>query len=149
QNLLDHLNVSVAETPVVICRGETVLRNPTNREIAKCLGFNEAVDRTRVRDLVIVGAGPAGLASAVYGASEGLDVLVIETYPLGGKGGSVSRIKNYFDFQPGFPGKERVGGPSPQPKKFGAQMLLTPGPRLPCAPRLCEVGVKEGPRTPA
>jgi thioredoxin reductase (NADPH) len=69
QSLLDHFRVSVAETPVVICRGETVLRNPTNREIANCLGFNEAVDETQVRDLVIVGAGPAGLASAVYGAS--------------------------------------------------------------------------------
>lgn len=60
QSLLDHFDVSVAETPVVICRGETVLRNPSNREIANCLGFNEAVDGTRVRDLVVVGAGPAG-----------------------------------------------------------------------------------------
>src|ERR1700747_1103288 len=87
QGLLDHFHVSVAETPVVICGGETVLRNTTNREIANCLGFNEAVDETRVRDLVVVGAGPAGLAAAVYGASEGLDVLLLETYSPGGQGG--------------------------------------------------------------
>src|SRR5437879_7422885 len=73
QGLLDHFHVSVAETPVVICRGETVLRNPTNRDIANCLGFNEAVDETRGRELVVVGAGPAGLAGAAYGGWEGLD----------------------------------------------------------------------------
>src|SRR6201984_931772 len=84
QSLLDHFRVSVAEIPGVICGGETVLRNTTNRDIANCLGFNEAVDETRLRDLVVVGAGPAGLASAVYGASEGLDVLLLETYSPGG-----------------------------------------------------------------
>ena len=63
---------------MLICRGEVVLRNPTNQQIADCLGFNEAIDQTHVRDVVIVGAGPAGLAAAVYGASEGLDVLVLE-----------------------------------------------------------------------
>jgi thioredoxin reductase (NADPH) len=70
QTFLDHFHITIAETPVVICRGETVLRNPGNREIARCLGFNEEVDEIRVRDLVIVGAGPAGLAAAVYGASD-------------------------------------------------------------------------------
>ncbi len=74
--------------PVLICRGEIVLRNPTNQEIADCLGFNEAIDREHVRDLVIVGAGPAGLAAAVYGASEGLDVLVLESGSPGGQAGS-------------------------------------------------------------
>ena len=75
QELLDRFHVKVQDIPVVMCRGRSVLRNPTNREIADCLGFNEAVDQTHLRDLVIVGAGPAGLAAAVYGASEGLDVL--------------------------------------------------------------------------
>ena len=94
QNLLKHCHVSVEETPVVICRGETILRNPTNHEIAGCLGFNEAIDETRVRDLVIVGAGPSGLAAAVYGASEGLDVLLLEAYSPGGQAGSSSRSKS-------------------------------------------------------
>jgi thioredoxin reductase (NADPH) len=109
QSLLDHFRVSVAETPVVICRGETVLRNPTNGEIANCLGFNEAVDETQVRDLVIVGAGPAGLASAVYGASEGLEVLLLETYSPGGQAGSSSRIENYLGFPTGISGNELAG----------------------------------------
>src|SRR5438552_579291 len=85
QNLLDHFHIEVTDIPVVICRGETVLRNPTNSEIANCLGFNDAVDPTQIHDVVIVGAGPAGLAAAVYGASEGLDVLVLETHAPGGQ----------------------------------------------------------------
>ena len=75
QNLLDSFHIAAGEIPVLICRGEVALRNPANQEIADCLGFNESVDQTQVRDLVIIGAGPSGLAAAVYGASEGLDVL--------------------------------------------------------------------------
>src|SRR5258708_1575978 len=75
QNLLDHFHIAAADVPVLICRGEAVLRNPTNQQVAGCLGFNDAIDQTHVRDLVIVGAGPSGLAAAVYGASEGLAVL--------------------------------------------------------------------------
>jgi thioredoxin reductase (NADPH) len=149
QSLLDQLHVSVAETPVVICRGETVLRNPTNREIANCLGFNEAVDETRVRDLVIVGAGPAGLASAVYGASEGLDVLLLEAYSPGGQAGSSSRIENYLGFPAGISGNELAGRAYTQAQKFGAQMLLTTGTRLNCDRKPYEVEVEDGPRIPA
>ncbi len=149
QSFLDHLHVSVAETPVVVCRGETVLRNPTNREIANCLGFNEAVDETRVRDLVIVGAGPAGLASAVYGASEGLDVLVVETYSPGGQAGSSSRIENYLGFPAGISGNELAGRAYTQAQKFGAQMLLTTGTRLACDRKPYEVEVEDGTKIPA
>src|SRR5437868_13140386 len=73
QALLDRFQVTTADVPVLICRGEVVLRNPTNQQIAGCLGFNEAIDETQIRDVVIVGAGPAGLAAAVYAASEGLN----------------------------------------------------------------------------
>ena len=79
QELLDRFHVSAADVPVLICRGDAVLRNPSNQQIAECLGFNDAIDQTHIRDVVIVGAGPAGLAAAVYGASEGLDVLVLES----------------------------------------------------------------------
>ena len=85
QELLDHFHVAVADVPVLICRGEVVLRNPTNQQIAACLGFNDAIDQTHIRDVVIVGAGPSGLAAAVYGASEGLDVLVLESNSPGGQ----------------------------------------------------------------
>jgi thioredoxin reductase (NADPH) len=85
QNLLDNFHVDAKDIPVLICQGKVVLRNPTNQQIADCLGFNEPVDQTQVRDLVIIGAGPSGLAAAVYGASEGLDVLVLDAYSPGGQ----------------------------------------------------------------
>src|SRR5260370_21340269 len=99
QTLLDRFQVIATDVPVVICRGSVVLRNPTNRQIADCLGFNEAIDQTLGRDLVIVGACPAGLAAAVYGTSEGLDAPVLETNSAGGQAGSSSRSQNY----PGVP----------------------------------------------
>src|SRR5436190_1716732 len=92
QDLLDRFHVTAADVPVLIGRGDAVLRNPSNQQIADCLGFNDAIDQASVRDLVIVGAGPAGLAAAVYGASEGLDVLVLESNLPGGQAGSSSRI---------------------------------------------------------
>ena len=75
QKLLDTFKISASEIPVPICRGQVLLRNPSNQQIADCLGFNESVDQTKVRDLVVIGAGPSGLAVAGYGASEGLDVV--------------------------------------------------------------------------
>ena len=101
QELLDRFHVDAADVPVLICRGEVVLRNPTNQQIADCLGFNDAIDQTQIRDVVIVGAGPSGLAAAVYGASEGLDVLVLESNAPGGQAGSSSRIENYLGFPDG------------------------------------------------
>jgi thioredoxin reductase (NADPH) len=144
QNLLDHFHVSISETPVVICRGETVLRNPTNSEIAGCLGFNEEIDETRVRDLVIVGAGPAGLAAAVYGASEGLDVLLLETYSPGGQAGSSSRIENYLGFPSGISGNELAGRAYTQVQKFGVPMLLARVSGLKCDSKRYEIGLEGG-----
>jgi thioredoxin reductase (NADPH) len=119
--------VGVADIPVLICRGERVLKNPTNQEIADCLGFNDAIDRTHVRDLVIIGGGPAGLAAAVYGASEGLDVLVLESQSPGGQAGSSSRIENYLGFPMGISGQELAGRAYTQAQKFGAQVLIAGG----------------------
>ena len=76
QAVLDQFHVATADVPIIVCRGKIVLRNPSNRQIADCLGLNEAVDSSQVHDLIVVGAGPAGLAASVYAASEGLDVLV-------------------------------------------------------------------------
>jgi len=101
QAVLDHFGISVDDTPVLICRSRQVLRNPTNRQIADCLGLNVAVDTRAVRDLVIVGAGPAGLAAGVYGASEGLDVFVLESIAPGGQAGSSSKIEIISVFQRG------------------------------------------------
>ena len=87
QELLDRFDIKLDEIPVVVCNARTVLRNPSIQELADCLGLNSAIDESEIRDLIIVGAGPAGLAAAVYAASEGLDVLVIETGSSGRPGG--------------------------------------------------------------
>ncbi len=124
QALLDRFQVTVDDVPVVICRGEVVLRNPTNGQLADCLGFNAAIDQTQVHDLVIVGAGPAGLSAAVYSASEGLDVLVLETHAPGGQAGSSSKIENYLGFPTGISGQELATRAYTQAQKFGAQLLI-------------------------
>lgn len=149
ESVLAHFGVSASDTPVLVCRGHTVLRNPTNREIANCLGFNEAVDESRVRDLVIIGAGPAGLAAAVYGASEGLDVLLLETFSPGGQAGASSKIENYLGFPTGISGNDLAGRAYVQAQKFGAQMLLTTGTRLTCDRRPYLVELEGGAKIPA
>ena len=124
QELLDRFRISAADVPVLICRGDAVLRNPGNQRIAECLGFNDSIEQTHVRDVVIVGAGPAGLAAAVYGASEGLDVLVLESNAPGGQAGSSSRIENYLGFPTGISGQELAGRAYSQANKFGAQVVI-------------------------
>ncbi len=124
QELLDRFQVTVADVPVLICRGDLVLRDPTNQQIAECLGFNTAIDQTRIRDVVIVGAGPAGLAAAVYAASEGLDVLVVETSAPGGQAGSSSKIENYLGFPTGISGQALAARAYTQAQKFGAQVII-------------------------
>src|SRR5207302_1079634 len=121
QEFLDRFHVREGDIPVVICRGEIVLRKPTNEQIADCLGFNDAIDFAQVRDLIIVGAGPAGLAAAVYAGSEGLDVLVLETTGPGGQAGASSKIENYMGFPNGISGRELSARAYNQAQKFGAQ----------------------------
>src|SRR5262245_48646073 len=133
QDLLDRFQVGVADIPVMICGGHAVLRNPTNSQIADCLGMNEDIDQTRVTDVVIVGAGPAGLAAAVYAASEGLDVLVLESNVPGGQAGSSSRIENYLGFPTGISGLDLTGRAYAQALKFGAHVMVARGgTRLSC-----------------
>jgi thioredoxin reductase (NADPH) len=149
QNLLDGFHIAASEIPVVICRGQVVLRKPTNQQVADCLGFNESIDQAQLRDLVIIGAGPSGLAAAVYGASEGLDVLLLETSSPGGQAGSSSRIENYLGFPTGISGRELAGRAYTQAEKFGAQMLIAKGMRLTCDRKPYVVEVANGSRIPA
>jgi thioredoxin reductase (NADPH) len=127
QELIEQFHVSIDDVPVLVCRGATVLKSPSNKQIADCLGFNETIDRARVRDLVIVGAGPAGLAGAVYAASEGLDVLVLEVNVPGGQAGSSSRIENYLGFPNGVSGEELTARAYTQAAKFGAEVMVARG----------------------
>jgi len=146
QNLLDTFQVSASEIPVLICRGQIVLRTPSNQEIADCLGFNESIDQTHVRDLIIIGAGPSGLAAAVYGASEGLDVLMLEASSPGGQAGSSSSIENYLGFPTGISGQELAGRAYTQAEKFGAHMLVAKASRLVCDGRPYVIELENGTR---
>jgi len=150
QELLDRFHVTAADIPVVITCGEVVLKNPTNQQIAVALGFNDAIDQTHVRDLVIVGAGPSGLAAAVYGASEGLDVLVVESSAPGGQAGSSSRIENYLGFPMGISGEELAGRAYTQAEKFGAQVMIAKAAtRLACDRKPYAIEIGDGQRLPA
>jgi thioredoxin reductase (NADPH) len=122
QGLLERFHVQAADVPVVLCRGAVVLKNPSNEEVAACLGMNQLIDDDRIRDLIVVGAGPAGLAAAVYGASEGLDVLVLETGTPGGQAGSSSKIENYLGFPTGISGLALAARARIQAQKFGAEI---------------------------
>jgi len=146
QNLLDSFQISANEIPVLICRGQLVLRNPSNQQTADCLGFNESIDQTQLRDLVVIGAGPSGLAAAVYGASEGLDVLVLETGSPGGQAGSSSRIENYLGFPTSISGQELAARAFNQAQKFGAHMLVAKASRLVCDERPFVIELENGAR---
>jgi thioredoxin reductase (NADPH) len=122
QALLERFHVQAVDIPVVLCRGAVVLKNPSNEEVAACLGMNQQIDDDRIRDLIVVGAGPAGLAAAVYGASEGLDVLVLETGTPGGQAGSSSKIENYLGFPTGISGLALAARARIQAQKFGAEI---------------------------
>lgn len=124
QELLDRFQVGLSDVPVLICRGQNVMRKPSNAQIAACLGFNESVDPSAVRDLLIVGAGPAGLAAAVYAASEGLRTLILETKAPGGQAGMSSKIENYLGFPTGVSGAELATRAYNQAQKFGAEMIV-------------------------
>jgi len=150
QGLLDRFEVKLDEIPVVICNARTVLRNPSIAQLADCLGLNSAIDQAQVRDLIIVGAGPAGLAAAVYAASEGLDALMIESSMPGGQAGSSSKIENYLGFPTGVSGQELAARAIAQAEKFGAKMMVGHSvTRLDCGKRPYELVLDNGHRLPA
>jgi thioredoxin reductase (NADPH) len=124
QHVVDRFRVTPDSIPIVMCPGNAILLNPSNAALAECLGLNQAVDDVKVRDVIIVGAGPAGLAAAVYAASEGLDALVIETTAPGGQAGSSSKIENYLGFPTGVSGNELAARAYTQAEKFGAEILI-------------------------
>jgi len=145
QELLDRFEVKMGDIPVVICNTRSVLRNPATQELADCLGLNVSIDNTHVRDLIIVGAGPSGLAAAVYAASEGLEALLIETDSPGGQAGSSSKIENYLGFPTGVSGQELASRAITQARKFGAQMMVAHSAvKLNCQRRPYEIVLENG-----
>jgi thioredoxin reductase (NADPH) len=124
QALLDRFHVGVNDVPVIVCGGGHVLKNPSVETLSTALGLSSELDPREVRDLVVVGAGPAGLAAAVYGASEGLRVLVFESTAPGGQAGTSSRIENYLGFPTGISGQALSGRALSQAEKFGAEVAI-------------------------
>ena len=149
QDLLDRFEVGEHDVPFLVCSGQHILRSPSNHDIAEWLGFNETIDETQVRDVVIVGAGPAGLAAAVYGASEGLDVMVIETKAPGGQSASSSKIENYLGFPTGISGQALSGRAYAQAQKFGAHIIVAQeAVKLHCEKRPYKIEIDNGQSIP-
>jgi thioredoxin reductase (NADPH) len=123
-SILEHFAIPATDIPVLICRGDLALRNPSNSEAAACFGLNDEIDQGEVCDLIVVGAGPSGLAAAVYGASEGLSVQVLERTAPGGQAGASSRIENYLGFPLGISGQELSNRAFIQAEKFGARIAI-------------------------
>ena len=124
ESFLAHFGVTADELPVVICDGH-VLRNPGNHELADCIGIAIHIDPDHVHDVAVVGAGPAGLAAAVYAASEGLSTVVIEGTAPGGQAGTSSKIENYLGFPTGISGQALAGRAQVQAQKFGARLAVS------------------------
>jgi thioredoxin reductase (NADPH) len=145
QSLLDRFHVSVGEIPVLIACSGKVMRNPSIAEVALELDMNPQFDDAKVRDVIVVGAGPAGLSAAVYAASEGLDVLVIEATAPGGQAGTSSRIENYLGFPTGISGQALAGRAFVQSQKFGASLSIARhAVRLHCDRRPYAVELSDG-----
>jgi thioredoxin reductase (NADPH) len=124
KTLIERFQVTPAELPIVLCLQGQLLRNPTEGQLARCIGMDRALDATIAYDVAIVGAGPAGLAAAVYAASEGLSVITIDCRAFGGQAGASSRIENYLGFPTGISGIALMARAHNQAHKFGAETAI-------------------------
>ena len=133
---LECFDLTAEQLPVVVMPGEELLRNPSDAELADALGLTETLDPTQVYDVAVVGAGPAGLAAAVYAASEGLSTIVVESVAPGGQAGTSSKIENYLGFPTGISGQALAGRAQAQAQKFGARLAIArPVTALDCSER--------------
>jgi len=124
RELVERLGVAPDDLPLMICPNGTVLRSPSNADAGSCLGITPDLDADKVYDVAVIGAGPAGLATAVYGASEGLSVLVLDSRAFGGQAGASARIENYLGFPTGISGQALAGRAFNQAAKFGAELAI-------------------------
>jgi len=122
--LIERFHVDTGQLPIVLCPRGELLRNPTESELARCIGLLGPIDPNRLYDVVIVGAGPAGLAGALYAGSEGLSVLVLDCRAFGGQAGASARIENYLGFPTGISGMALMARAYNQAQKFGVEMAI-------------------------
>jgi thioredoxin reductase (NADPH) len=122
--LIERFHVDTGQLPIVLCPGGQLLRNPTEPELARCIGLLGPIDPNRLYDVIVVGAGPAGLAAAVYAGSEGLSVLVLDCRAFGGQAGASARIENYLGFPTGISGMALMARAYNQAQKFGVELAI-------------------------
>ena len=150
QTLVERFNVAPEELPIVLCPGGQILRNPGEDQLARCVGLLGPIDSGRIYDVVVIGAGPAGLATSVYAASEGLSVLTIDCRSFGGQAGASARIENYLGFPTGISGMALMGRAFSQAQKFGVEIVIPDeAVRLDCGNDPCRVVLATGERIKA
>jgi thioredoxin reductase (NADPH) len=150
KTLVDRFNVAEEELPIVVCPSGQVLRNPSEAQIGRCVGLVGPVDAEKLYDLVVIGAGPAGLATSVYAGSEGLSVLAIDCRSFGGQAGASARIENYLGFPTGISGMALMGRAFSQAQKFGVEVLIPDeAVKLECGNDPCHVQLGTGERIQA
>ena len=150
RTLVERFNVAPEELPIVLCPAGQLLRNPSEDQIARCVGLVGPIDPNRLYDLVVIGAGPSGLATSVYAASEGLSVLTIDCRSFGGQAGASARIENYLGFPTGISGMALMGRAFSQAQKFGVEMAIPDeAVRLECGNDPCHVQLGTGERVQA
>jgi thioredoxin reductase (NADPH) len=148
--LIERFKVEPEELPIVLCPTGQLLRNPSEDQLARCVGLVGPIDSNRLYDVVVIGAGPAGLATSVYAASEGLSVLTIDCRSFGGQAGASARIENYLGFPTGISGMALMGRAFSQAQKFGVEIAIPDeAVKLECGNEPCRVELKTGERVQA
>src|SRR4051794_18588535 len=147
RTLIDRFEVNPEELPIVLCPGGQLLRNPSEDQLARCVGLLGKLDPNRLFDVVVIGAGPSGLATSVYAASEGLSVLMIDCRSFGGQAGASARIENYLGFPTGISGMALMGRAFSQAQKFGVEVAIPDeAVKLECGNDPCHVLLATGER---
>ena len=150
RTLVERFNVEPEQLPIVLCPGGQLLRNPSEDQLARCVGLVGALDGNRLYDVIVIGAGPAGLATSVYASSEGLSVLAIDCRSFGGQAGASARIENYLGFPTGISGMALMGRAFSQAQKFGVEMAIPDEAiRLRCGNEPCRVELATGEKVQA
>ena len=150
QTLIERFTVAPEELPIVLCPNGNLLRNPSEDQLARCVGLVGPIDSAKLYDLVVVGAGPAGLATAVYAGSEGLSVLVVDCRSFGGQAGASARIENYLGFPTGISGMALMGRAFSQAQKFGVEIAIPDeAVKLECGNDPCHLALATGERIQA
>jgi thioredoxin reductase (NADPH) len=145
QTLIERFEVTPEELPIVLCPSGKLLRNPSEDQIARCVGLVGPIDPNKLYDVVVIGAGPAGLATSVYAASEGLAALAVDCRSFGGQAGASARIENYLGFPTGISGMALMGRAFSQAQKFGVEMAIPDeAVKLECGNTPCHVALTTG-----